>query len=154
MLYERLQRFKPDGTLQGQHVRDWPADGTNRPGPVRRPTPEDLAAMDATIETGYVQRIAELEAEIAKLKADHAAELEAARGARQAGADARLAELYATLPPEVQIAFAPVYAAVASLMDRGRQDLAAAYVATLQVEPQLEALRDQFAAILAPENAG
>lgn len=164
MTYEILYRFRPDGTLRGSHVRDWADDGKSA-GPARRMTQADLDAIGSTLDLGHVRRIEELLAEIERLKTEHAEEikalreeharqLDAAQGARAGSADAQLAELYATLPPEIQIAFAPTYATVASLMDRGRTDLAAAYVANLPVAAELVPLRDQFAGILAPSAQG
>jgi hypothetical protein len=89
---------------------------------------------------GLVARIAELEAEVAALRNPPAPETPPVL--------TQLATTFAALPPEIQVAFAPAFAVVRTLVQGGRADLAAAYVAALEVPAELTATRDGIVATL------
>lgn len=136
--------FRPDGTLRGRAVRDWPADGKST-GSARALTPEDIEAIGSLFPAAYEARVQELEAEIEALRTEHAAELQALReelaGSTDGDLGARLAELFRALPMEVQMAFSGEVVTIMRLLDLGRSDLARARLEDLAVEENLAATK-------------
>lgn len=125
--------FSPEGTFRG--AAKW-----NHGGQAEPVAAEDLALFGAEVNAGLLARIAELEAEIAELR----------NPATPATAPVltTLGDAYAALPAEVQVDFAPAFAIVRTLVQGGRADLAAAYVAGLDVPADLVATRDQIVSML------
>jgi hypothetical protein len=135
--YEILIRAK-DGVLRGIAAYDTPTAAA------RPMTSEELVLLGPEINAAAIARITELEAELAE--------------ARKPAAEppsppllSRLGETYATLPSEVQVAFAASFATVRALLQAGRTDLAAAYVAALEVPAEMEGLRQGILALFAGE---
>lgn len=162
MTYEILYRFRPDGTLRGSHVRDWAEDGKSA-GPARRMTQADLDAIGSTLDLAHVRRLEELQAELERLKAEHAEETmrlkaehaETITAMQTATADGdladRLATIYNTLSPAHQVAFSGELVTILGLLDRGRLDLAAARLAGIPVPEELEEKRAEMLAALSAE---
>lgn len=101
------------------------------------PVPLDLGTeILGQVNAGLLARIAELEAATASPSPASPPIL------------TTLGDAYAALPEAVQVAFAPAFAIVRTLVQGGRADLAAAYVAGLEVPEDLVATRDQIVAML------
>jgi hypothetical protein len=111
-----------------------------RPNPAE-PIPLDLGSeILGEVNAGLLARIAELEAELDTLRNPPAPATPPVLTV--------LGDDYAALPPEIQVAFAPAFAIVRTLVQGGRNDLAAAYVAGLDVPEGLIATRDAIVATL------
>lgn len=121
------------------------------------PAPLDEAALAALFPDLNAAALGEIErlgidhaAEIAELRADHEASIESLKEehARQIASMTPVApespavlqalgSAYSELPLSVQVTFAPAFATVRALIEGGRVDLAAEYVAGLDVPDEL-----------------
>jgi acetylornithine deacetylase/succinyl-diaminopimelate desuccinylase-like protein len=135
--YEILIRAK-DGVLSGAAAYDTPTASA------RPLAAEELELFGPEINAASLARITELEAELVE-----------ARKPAEAPASppliATLGATYATLPNEIQVAFAASFATVRALIQADRTDLAAAYVAALTVPEELESVRQGILAQLTAE---
>lgn len=134
--YEILLRFA-DGKLSGAHyveISRYLDDAgeliTEKIGNAQ-PIPTELSeSILGAVNTAALARIAELEAQLAAV------------GTPEVPANSLISNLHAaftsTLPPEAQVAFAAPYAIVRTLVQADQMQLAADYIASVPVPPELE----------------
>ena len=135
-----IQNFAYSGEITNTTVIEWLDE--KHQGDARNATAEDMTQIGDSAAAGYLAQIKALNAEIAALKAGPSDSVASSPILSQ------LAEVFGTLDPAIQRAFAAAFAVVRTLVQADQAALARGYIEDLEVPAELEETRAGILAML------